>query len=321
MNEHTIEVDMTESAPENVYSWIYLLLLYSGLYLVCTGVSRIVLRQSRIDSTTANDAGDDDGVRQEDKGTFESLKDQCVVKQADTRVVPCQRAMSYGLDADEQSASVLYGELDTVEDLTTRELCKLQKMPSFKQWCVKNKIHSDALQDIFSRLHIYKKLKEIHPASFWALCSESSLVSVDVVEPGVLVSLTEYVVSRVIDCTVAYSLYWHATSPSGISKIVLAVQLYSLVIRRWLRGRSSGAGMFSAWYETSHLSEQYRTTSGMIRTSLASILEDIFVLGTLGLGALISMYTRCFSESKQSIGERIAGVTLIVETTRRLDDD
>lgn len=316
MNEHTIEVHMTESVPENVYSWIYLFLLYSGLYLVCTGVSRIVLRQSRIDSTTAND---DDDVPQEDKGTFESLKEQCVAKQPDTRV-PCQRAMSYGLDADEQSASVLYGELDTVEDLTTRELRKLQKMPSFKQWCVKNKMHSAALQDIFSRLHIYKKLKDIHPASFWALCSESSLVSVDVVEPGVLVSLTEYVVSRVIDCTVAYGLYWHTTSPSGISKIILAVQLYSLIIRRWLQGRSSGAGMFSAWYETSHLSEQYRTTSGMIRTSLASILEDIFVLGTLGLGALISMYTRCFSESKQSIGERIAGVTLIVETTRRLDD-
>jgi hypothetical protein len=77
--------------------------------------------------------------------------------------------------------------------------------------------------------------------------------------------------------------------------------------------------LFSAWYETSHLSEQYRTTSGMIRTSLANVLEDVFVVGTLGIGALISMYTRCLSDSKQSIGERIAGVTLILEKKTRLD--
>jgi len=318
MNEHNVSVD---EAPEGIQNWIYLLLLYTGVHLVCTGVSRILSRYRSIYDYTAfqDDLNEDDCEEEKGRGTFESLKDQCIAKQPLPKT--CHRAMSYGLDADEQSASVLYGDLDLSEDLTTRELRKLQKMASFKKWCVKNKMDSAALQDVFSRVHLYKKLKEIHPSSFWALCSESSLVSVDVVNPGVLVSIAEYLLSRLIDGSVAYGIYWYAStpSPSGIGKLILAIRLYSVVITRWMRGRSSGAGLFSAWYETSHLSEQYRTTSGMIRTSLANVLEDVFVVGTLGIGALISMYTRCLSDSKQSIGERIAGVTLILEKKTRLD--
>ena len=116
-------------------------------------------------------------------------------------------------------------------------------------------------------------------------------------DPGVLVSLAEYLLSRRIDIIVAYGIYWYASTPSppGIAKLILAVRLYSLVNTWWMRGRSSGAGLFSAWYETSHFSEQYRTTSGMTRACLASVLEGFFVVGTLGIGALISMYARCFS--------------------------
>ena len=320
MNENNQKLDMmTEMTPETIQSWIYLLLLSTGVHLVYTGVSYILsLLRPTQDVQETHDTQEE---KRDGRGTFETLKDQCVAKQP-VPVDPApshHRATSYGLDADEQSASILYGELD--EDLTTRELRKLQKMKSFKEWCVKNKMDSAALQDVFSRVHLYKKLKEIHPSSFWALCSESSLISVDVEDPGVLVSLAEYLLSRLLDASVAYGIYWYAStpSPSGIAKAILSVHVSSLVIRRWMRGRSSGAGMFSAWYETSHLSEQYRTTSGMIRVSLASILEDIFVLGTLGIGALISIHGRCFSESKQSIGERIAGVRLIVEKMRRLD--
>lgn len=319
MNEHNMHVEMTEMTPETIQIWIRLLLLSTGVHLVYTGVSHIFRRFRPTEDIKPHDEDEDE--KKDVRGTFESLKDQCVARQQ-ILVDPApyyHRATSYGLDADEQSASVLYGEQD--EDLTTKELRKLQKMRLFKEWCVKNKMDTAALQDVFSRVHLYKKLREVHPSSFWALCSESSLVSIDVEDPGVLVSLAEYLLSRLIDASVVYGMYWYASidSPSGISKAILAVHIYSLVIRRWMRGRSSGAGMFSAWYETSHLSEQYRTTSGVIRTSLASILEDLFVVGTLGIGILISIHARCFSESKQSIGERIAGVRLIVEKTRRLD--
>lgn len=316
MNEHNIsdKTSLNESVDDDVYSWLLLLLLYSVVHFVY----RLFARQDRVDSALHEE---EHANVMENMGTFESLKDQCVPKDpVPLRRAPLfQRAASYGLDVDEQSASVLCGDLDGTEDLTTRELRKLQKMRSFKEWCVKNKMDSAALQDVFSRVHLYKKLKEIHPTSFWSLCSESSLISVDVVAPGVLVSLAEYLVSRVIDCGVACGLYWYASSGPGIATIILGVCLYYLFIRCWLRGRSSGAPLFSAWYETSHLSEQYRTTSGMLRTTLANILEDIFVFGTLGTGVFLSMYTRCFSESKQTVGEKIAGVTVIVEKTQRLD--
>lgn len=253
------------------------------------------------------------------KSTFDELKRGCVRKKPE----PLRR---YGLDADELSASVLYpgeGEdLDGEEDLTTRELRRLQNTRSFKEWCDQNKMNSSALQDQFSRIHVYKKLKELHPESFWALCSPASLVAIDVVDPSIIASIAEYILSRCIDLTSIWMLF-RCVYPNALAythpRCLTAYSLFLVfVLRHWIRGRSSASIFFSSWYETLHLSEQYFTSSGSIRTFLAQVLENIFVIGSLGFGALTSLYGRCFSQSMQSIGERIAGVKLIVEKKRSL---
>lgn len=331
MDEEDLIVSETIPKSDHLSSWIYLLFFYTAVHLAFTLVKRLFFPKHQLPNSDGKRKQSDMSVRgMKSTCTFESLKSQCVPKEPPVARFPRAGPASYGLCADEQSAGVLFRDNDASdrfenEDLTTREVRKLQQMQSFKEWCVRNKMDSAALQDVFSRIHLYKKLKEIHPASFWALCSDSSLKSIDVVDPGMLVSLTEYLLSRLCDIGVAYSVYWYnihkPSSMSGVIRAMLVFMIYCFVIRHWMHGRSTGSSIFSAWYETSHLSEQYRTSSGIVRTSLACILEDIFVVGTCGIGILVSVYCRCFSANKQCIGERIAGVRLIVEKTIRLNNE
>ena len=49
---------------------------------------------------------------------------------------------------------------------------------------------------------------------------------------------------------------------------------------------------------------------------LAAVAETLYVVATLGLGALVSLAMRC--AGGQSLGERAAGIRLVREVTRRL---
>jgi hypothetical protein len=298
-------------APINGFllGWFIFGVMYSlGSHVVLSLFKRPAQKASDTDNVSLDETKD-----RSPQSTFDELKRGCVRK----RPEPFCR---YGLDADELSASVLYPEEDG--DLTTRELRRLQNTRSFKEWCIQNKMNSSALQDQFSRIHVYKKLKELHPESFWALCSPASLVTIDVVDPSIIATIAEYILSRCIDLTSMWMLFT-CMYPNALAYThPRCLTAYSIclifVLRHWMRGRSSASILFSSWYETLHLSEQYFTSSGSIRTFLAQVFENIFVVGTLGLGALLSLYGRCFSDSMQSIGERIAGVKLIVEKKRSL---
>lgn len=244
----------------------------------------------------------------------------------DDRVIHTKTpSRAYGLSPEELAGSVLFQDQDDGDDddTTMRELRHLQESDEFRQWCVSKKMTRSDLQDVFSREHVYRKLKEIHPESFYSLCSPSSLECVDVVDPSVLVLLGEYLLSRCIDIGVGgiacMYLYAYKETLTQVQMWVCAALFYAIVVRHWCSSRTSGSSIFSSWYETSHLSEKYYTSSGIGRSILANVLENVFVVGSGGLGLCVSLYTRCIGAGRQSIGERLAGVRLIVEQTRRLD--
>ena len=49
------------------------------------------------------------------------------------------------------------------------------------------------------------------------------------------------------------------------------------------------------------------------RSVLANLLETGYVVGSLGVGAAVSLAMRCLGASRQSVGERCAGVRVVVE--------
>jgi hypothetical protein len=200
---------------------------------------------------------------------------------------------------------------------TRKQLRALYRTRAFKTWCVRNKLDSESLQAIFQRMHIYKKLREIHPASFWALCSRESLEGVHTMEVSALGCAAEYVCSRITDLSVAY-LVWRLRD----SLIALLVS-YALIVRHWAQGRSSGAWLFHAWYVRV---DEDTGRVGVLRSAIANVLEDLFVVGSLGAGALLSLTWLLFpgrgddrgGPCRQSTGERVAGVSQVKEVVQRL---
>lgn len=282
-------------------------------------------------------------------GTYDALKSQCVPKAP----VHVRRTHSFGLDPEELAEHVVYtvdhavplpgrrletSDSDTEgEDqgdvcgpqgspqgvsqggpqgvsqgglrnaTTRRHLRALYRTRDFKAWCVRNKLNSESLQAIFQRMHLYKKLREIHPSSFWALCSPESLEGVDVGEVGAWARVAEYVCSRCVDLSAAYLIY---TLPKSLISMIVS---YVLVVRPWARGRSSCAWLFRAWYART---EEAALEVGLFRSAIANVLEDVFVVGSLGVGGLLSLKGLAFpgggeTPCRQSTGERVAGVVQV----------
>ena len=290
-------------------------------------------------------------------GTYDALKSQCVPKAPQNM----GRSQSFGLNPDELAGNIVcmtspsgprggqspvdqvlgddenevhedkechedHDDLDEEHDndteasATRKQLRALYRTRAFKTWCVRNKLDSESLQTIFQRMHLYRKLREIHPASFWALCSPESLEGMDAADPSALTAAVEYVASRATDLSVAYLVY-----SLRDSLVVAMVLSYALVVRHWARGRSSGAWMFRMWYSRV---EEDDSDVGLFRAAVANILEDLFVVGSLGVGALLSLsglvlaaggdarkdgsdgISRASEAWRQSTGERVAGIRL-----------
>mmetsp|Transcript_6377 Transcript_6377/g.12565 ORF Transcript_6377/g.12565 Transcript_6377/m.12565 type:complete len:306 (-) Transcript_6377:145-1062(-) len=298
----------------SMIAWI----MYGGLLLLT--LLYTALRRVKLDASKEVSA---DRRTQDTRTT--STYDRFKGDENDNRVIHTKTpSRAYGLGPEELAGSVLFQDQDDVDDDTTmRALRDLQDSDEFRQWCASKKMTRSDLQDVFSREHVYRKLREIHPESFFSLCNPSSLECVDVVDPTVLALLGEYLLSRCIDigvCGIACMyLYAYKETLTQVQIWVCAAFVYAMVVRHWCSSRTSGSSAFSTWYETSHLSEKYYTSSGFGRSILANVLENVFVLGSGGLGLCVSLYTRCIGGGRQSIGERLAGVRLIVEQTRRLD--
>jgi hypothetical protein len=94
--------------------------------------------------------------------------------------------------------------------------------------------------------------------------------------------------------------------------------LYWFCARHWIRGRPSSGVYFSAYYETLDADEVQTFKSGPAAVALANMTEDIFVIGTLGLGLVLSLHSKCFTA--QSIAEKIFGIQIMIEKKRNLCD-
>lgn len=230
----------------------------------------------------------------------------------------------FGLQPQEQ-ASLVFGDDSDDEDITAKELRKLQNTVEFAKWCSERKMTKSKLQDIFKRDFLYKTLREIHPQSFWQLCRPDTLIAIETKEPGIIEHLVEYIISRGIDVAVivgTVKLFLTVQQLTHLHLAAFALIVWWFCVRHWVQGRPSSGRMVSALYETLHADEEgadIMATSGVLRVGAASLLEDFFVLGTAGVGIFASVYLRCFSKHHQSVGEMISGCRLVIERRIRLD--
>ena len=95
-----------------------------------------------------------------------------------------------------------------------------------------------------------------------------------------------------IMCSIAVSVFW---------------------ARAWLNGRPCGGSACSVWYEEM----KWGHRASAVRAVLANVLEVVYVVGTIGTGAIVSLVMRW--KGGQSVGEKIAGVRIVVEKNIRLD--
>lgn len=333
--------------------WLRLLVTYASIHVGIHVLSRLkrLFRSEHVashvpapDLTTHTRVGSSHGRQVNGQvngyagmGTYDVLKSQCVPKAP----VHMRRAHSFGLDPEELAEHVvfavaspdpLHGSSETSESdtddgneddqcgedgtarvgsgrnaTTRKQLRALYRTRDFKAWCVRNRLNSASLQAIFQRMHLYKKLREIHPSSFWALCSPESLEGVDVAEVGGWARVAEYVCSRCLDFFAAYLIY---ALPNSLVSMFLS---YALVVRQWAQGRSSCAWLFHAWYSRT---DDAALEVGLFRSAIANVLEDVFLVGSLGVGALLSLKGLALpvggeTPCRQSTGERIAGLVQV----------
>lgn len=222
----------------------------------------------------------------------------------------------YGLRPQEVAGCISDSD-DDESGLTQVELRKLQQTDAFAQWCVRKNMRNRDVQHEIEKVFVYKKLRRLHPESFWLLCRPDTLVSVDTVEPGKMELFCEYMSSRCIDIAVFALTLNYCPAYNGEKLTLLQIAgctsvLYWFCLRHWIGARPSSGVLFSAYYETLGAAG-VTFKSGPAVVVLSSILEDVFVIGTLGLGLVLSLHSRCFTSHAQSIAEKIFGIQLRIE--------
>ena len=245
---------------------------------------------------------------------------------------------------------------DDDNDVTARELRRLQQSPEFHQWCRFRRIHTEDLENTEATLKLYKRLRALHPPSFWLLCRQDTLTGFETLDPGKLLSLTEYVTSSLINIGVFALLFIlllpPLVAPFSESRkelwwwVVSSVVFWYFCWRQWMQARPSAGPLYSGWYEDVYWGHK----AAVRRVVVAQLLETVFLLGTgVMVGGVISCCLRVFTKPHycsstrnndatataiaeeredggacgcgggQSMGERIAGVRLVIERPYRLD--
>jgi hypothetical protein len=93
-----------------------------------------------------------------------------------------------------------------------------------------------------------------------------------------------------------------------VPRLMLSL-LAGLPIWAWCHSRSPLQRKHQLWYEDAKSGHAASPTLVL----LGWLLEVVYVACSLGIGALVSLVMRCLTPSRQSLGERLAGVRLIVE--------
>jgi hypothetical protein len=222
----------------------------------------------------------------------------------------------YGLALGETVSADEDSDAEIEDDVTARELRRLQQSPAFHAFLRNRRLTGRDLEGVYSRIRLYKKLKTLHPASFWMLCSPHSLILFETSEPGIFTLMTEYFLSSLINSAVFAALAWCIwTQASVVYWGVCIGAVWLCCGHNWLQGRPSAGLLTSTWYEDLIWGHGAPAT----RAALAQILETVYVLGTVGSGAVVSLLMRW--KTGQSVGEKIVGVRLVVEKKVRLDEE
>lgn len=227
----------------------------------------------------------------------------------------------YGLAVGEASDS----DNDDEEALTSRELRHLQQSPSFQAYCHRRGITLSTLEAISSKLRLYKRLKTLDPSSFWLLCKKESLIGYETLDPGISLSIAEYLLTTMMTIAallgMAYMALTHPSQgqqstphntllflwPACISYIAL------LYLFSWSLARPASGPFFNAWY----VDLQWNHTASTKSVVLSNLMEALYVGCTCGVGALVSLGMRL--KTGQSVSERIMRVKMVVEKKVRLD--
>lgn len=201
------------------------------------------------------------------------------------------------------------GDEDSGDELTQREVRRLQESPQFKEWCRSKGYTPRDLEAKASRLRLYRRLRDLHESSFWLLCRRDTLTALETTNPPVSVLLLEYVASVVHGLlALAAVLYCWKYRPAPVVLAVLLWAAWRLALRQWLAGRPAAASWFDVWFAD----VQWGHGAGLARALLAVGVELLYVMVTLGVGAVVSAAWRC-GPSRQSVGERLAGVRVVQE--------
>lgn len=204
------------------------------------------------------------------------------------------------------------------DDLTMDEIRRLQTSNAFRVFCKVRGITHREVESIEQRLQTYRRLRTLHPSSLLMMCNPRSLVAWEALDPGIVFRFIEYVLTTVlhVSITLAAVLYAPWTVPSDKAQSDSPFQAFTfllicplLVLLPPLYSRPSVfAAFFSAWY----VDLEYEHKATAHRCILANLLETVYVIATFGIGGLVSLAWRC-SSIQQSMGERIAGVRMIIE--------
>jgi hypothetical protein len=196
--------------------------------------------------------------------------------------------------------------LTDIDDVTDRELRLLQASPQFRAWCRSKGLKYRDIEDSEQRLHIYRRLRTLHPASFWALCRPVHTVEQSGVKA--LPSMLEYLISNVTLISLGFALFWCFETQASVGAWVGCLALsWWLCDRRWAASRPAAGPLFGVWYEDTEMGHAVRAA----RIAVTAMIEGMYLVATLGVGGLISVVMRCVGG--QSVAEMFMGIRPVTE--------
>uniref|UniRef100_A0A1D1ZUL9 Uncharacterized protein n=1 Tax=Auxenochlorella protothecoides TaxID=3075 RepID=A0A1D1ZUL9_AUXPR len=201
---------------------------------------------------------------------------------------------------------------------TVSALRALRASPEFQRYMRARNLAPAVLERTTARLRLYRRLRHLDPAGFRKLCGKAPS-SYDSQVPGLPIRLLEALVSQSVQSLLASAARaawregWHWP------RVVLVVLLSAwLVGARWGAGRPVASVLFrDLWYED----VRWEHRAPAWRTMLAASLDTLPNWQAPGAGMLLALGLRCLTASGQTLGERLAGLSLVSEGLVHQSDD
>ncbi|KAI3434654.1 hypothetical protein D9Q98_002719 [Chlorella vulgaris] len=214
-----------------------------------------------------------------------------------------------------------YGEAESEEEewsegraseVTEDALRHLSQTPEFHAFLKARGMTPADVSTGMSRVRLYRRLRHLDPASFWHLLRPGTRTLYRSRVPSRLLLAAHYLLATSANLAAAAAvgcLYLAAPSLPAAAKAVAATATAWMVATPWLQAQPTAGGLMGLWYEEplwGHAPPRWRCVA-------ASLLETVYVGGSAGIGAAVSLWLRCVSSRRQSVGELLAGVHVVKE--------